>query len=74
MYQYSFGKIFDFKKEIVKKNDNELEFDFYSMEKNDRIYVMKIIVSGDNLTGERDSGTEGKNIVILAITKHSVLW
>ena len=44
------------------------------MEKIDRIYVMKIIVSGDNLTGERDSGTEGKNIAILAITKHSVLW
>ncbi len=33
MYQYSFGKIFDFKKEIVKRNDNELEFDFYNMEK-----------------------------------------
>ena len=74
MYQYSFGKIFDFKKEIVKRNDNEIEFDFYNMEKNDRILVMKIIVSGDNLTGERDSGTEGKNIAILAITKHSVLW
>ena len=74
MYQYSFGKIFDFKKEIVKRNDNEIEFDFYNMEKNDRILVMKIIVSGDNLTGKRDSGTEGKNIAILAIIKHSVLW
>ncbi len=72
MYQYSFGKIFDFKKEIVKRNDDddEIEFDFYNMEKNDRILDMKIMVSGDNLTGERDSGTEGKNIAILAITKH----
>lgn len=72
MYQYKFGKIFDFKKEIVKGNVeyDDIEFDFYNMEKNDRILDMKIIVSGDNLTGERHSGIEGKDIAILAITKH----
>jgi hypothetical protein len=72
MYQFKFGKIFDFKKEIVQGNDEyeDIEFDFYNMEKNDRILDMKIIVSGDNLTGEKHSGTEGKDIAILAITKH----
>ena len=72
MYQFKFGKIFDFKKEIVQGNDeyDDIELDFYNMEKNDRILDMKIIVSGDNLTGERHSGIEGKDIAILAITKH----
>ena len=35
MYQFKFGKIFDFKKEIVQGNDeyDDIEFDFYNMEK-----------------------------------------
>jgi hypothetical protein len=67
-----FGKLFDFKKEIVQnyEDDDDIDFDFFNMEENDRILDMKLIISGNNLTGDNHSGTEGKNITILAITKN----
>ena len=72
-----FGEIFKFKKEKVKKYDETYEdpdFDFFQMERDDRILDMKIIISKDTATmGDesfRFSNIEGKNIFILAITKN----
>ena len=69
-----FGEIFKFKAEIVKKYDETDEdptFDFFEMEKDDRILDMKLILSKDTTTmGDASIGNEGKNIFILAITKN----
>ena len=69
-----FGEIFKFKAEKVKKydeTDEDPDFDFFQMEKDDRILDMKLIVSKDTTTmGDANLGTEGKNIFILAITKN----
>ena len=69
-----FGEIFKFKAEKVKKydeTDEDPDFDFFQMEKDDRILDMKLIVSKDTTTmGDASLGTEGKNIFILAITKN----
>jgi len=73
MIRLSFGQIFNFKQEKVKKgeeDDDDIDFNFFKMEENDRILDMKLIVSGNDLAGDRSLGNEGKNIFILAITKH----
>lgn len=68
-----FGEIFKFKAEKVKKYDETDEdptFDFFEMEKDDRILDMKLIVSKESAMGDASIGNEGKNIFILAITKN----
>ena len=69
-----FGEIFNFKPLKVKKydeTDEEPDFDFFEMEKDDRILDMKIVSWRDIATMRDESyGNESINILILAITKN----
>ena len=73
MIRLTFGKVFSFKRDKVEnatKNDENLDFNFFQMDENDRILDMKLMVSENPAMGVSKGYNEDKNICILAITKH----
>ena len=73
MIRLSFGKVFSFKIEKVeneKENDDDVDFNFFQMDENDRILDMKLMVSENPTIGVSKADSDEKNIFILAITKH----
>ena len=66
-----YGPIFKFVVEKVEKGEDDEDeiFDFFEMEKDDRILDMKLIISKSSSNLGESSSFEGKNIFILAITK-----
>jgi hypothetical protein len=67
-----FGRIFSFReKGLNEDNDIDDEFnDYFSMSKNDRILDMKLLYSSKHNVLSANKGSEGKNIIIMAITNN----
>ena len=73
MIRLSFGKVFSFKierPENEKENDEDVDFEFFKMDDNDRILDMKLIVLENPTIGVSKADNEDRTIFILAITKH----
>ena len=72
-----FGRIFSFKKQERLENEEYDEdfddFNYFRMDKNDRIYDMKLISYSKLSMHNTSKGNEGKNIFIYAIT-NSILF
>ena len=69
-----FGRVFGLKeytglKNNLMNNENTV-FNFFSLNKNDRILDMKLIYSSKNNILSANKGTEGKSIIIMAITNN----
>ena len=68
-----FGRIFGLKEHNNnnnKKNSENFNFNYFCLKKNDRILDMKLIYSSKNNILIANKGTEGKNIIIMAITNN----
>ena len=68
-----FGRIFglkDYSKKKNNRNNDSTNFNFFSLNKNDRILDMKLIYSSKNSILSANKGTEGKSIIIMAITNN----
>ena len=69
-----FGRIFSFKKQEKLLNEEYYEdlddFNYFRMDKNDRIYDMKLISFNKLSMHNTSKGNEGKNIFIYAITNN----
>ena len=69
-----FGRVFGLKEYTGSKinlmNNENTVFNFFSLNKNDRILDMKLIYSSKNNILSANKGTEGKSIIIMAITNN----
>ena len=69
-----FGRIFTFKKELKNnKEENDLDDEFnddFIINKNDRILDIKLLYSSKYNIFSGNKGSEGKNIIIMAITNN----
>ena len=65
-----FGRIFSFRNNKKEENDINEEFNIFSMNKNDRILDMKLLYSSKHNILSANIGSEGKNIIIMAITNN----
>ena len=69
-----FGRIFSFRPPEKLQNEEFYEdideFSYFQMDKNDRIYDMKLISSSKLSMHNTSKGNEGKNIFIFAITNN----
>ena len=69
-----FGRIFSFReKGLSDKNEEDIENefnDYFCLNKNDRILDMKLLYSSKHNVLSANKGSEGKNIIIMAITNN----
>ena len=67
-----FGRIFSFRNKIKNNNENNDDFDinYFRFNDNDRILDIKLIYSSKYNVLSGSKGSEGKNIIILAITNN----
>ena len=73
LIRLTFGKVFSFIPEKIEnfvEDEEYCDFNFFKMDKNDRILDMKLMVSGNPKMGVQKDEDEDINIFILAITKH----
>ena len=64
-----FGRIFSLRQDIKNKNE-ENDINFFNMNDNDRILDMKLMYSSKYNILSANKGTEGKDIIIIAITNN----
>ena len=76
VFRLTFGNLFKFKREVIEgKEEDEEENDFYffKMDKDDRILDMKLMISSNpNMGVSKTNYEEDKNIFILAITRNTL--